>query len=119
VDNDPTIQAIAKEELGSDSRLKLVLSDGAEFLERCESQFDFIFADTWAGKYTHMELCMELLRPSGIWVIDDMLPQPNWPDGHAERAAKLLSELNHLTGFQVTRFSWSTGLVVAVKLPTS
>jgi predicted O-methyltransferase YrrM len=115
VDNDPSVQGIARDELRGDPRVEFVSSEGAGYLERCQERFDFIFADTWAGKYSALERCLELVKPGGFWVIDDMLPQPNWPEGHGEKAQDLLSGLDRLTGFQVTRLSWSTGLAIAVK----
>jgi hypothetical protein len=31
-----------------------------------------------------------MLKPGGLYVIDDMLPQPNWPEGHAAKAEVLI-----------------------------
>ena len=33
-------------------------------------------ADTWAGKYENLELALNLLGRGGMYVIDDMEPQP-------------------------------------------
>ena len=78
--------------------------------------FDFIFSDTWAGKYRLLHEALELLNPAGMYVIDDMLPQANWPEGHAEKAANLVATLEQLKGFRVTKLSWASGLVIATKL---
>jgi predicted O-methyltransferase YrrM len=115
VDTDPRVQSIAASELGDDDRLTLVLQDGGEFLERCDRRFDLIFADAWPGKYTHLETALGLLTSGGIYVVDDMLPQPAWPEGHGVRAAALIAALEQLAGFDVTKLSWSTGLIVAVR----
>jgi len=53
--------------------------------------------------------------PSGLYVIDDMLPQPNWPDGHAEKAAALVSTLEKQENFHVTKPSWGSGVVLATR----
>jgi len=115
VDSDPTVQQIAREELGTDRRLTLVLEDGGTFLDRCTHRFDVIYADAWPGKYSHLERALDLLRPGGVYVIDDMLPQPNWPADHPPRVAALLETLEALQGFAVTTLGWSTGLVICTK----
>jgi predicted O-methyltransferase YrrM len=115
VDTDPDVQAIAAAELGVDARLTLVLQDGGDYLAACERRFGLIYADAWPGKYSHLDVALALLEPGGLYVVDDMLPQANWPDGHGEKAASLISVLERLPGFAVTRLSWSTGLIVAVR----
>jgi predicted O-methyltransferase YrrM len=70
--------------------LTLVLGDGGEFLENCEGRFDLIYADAWPGKYTHLRDALDLLNPGGLYVVDDMLPQPNWPTDHSPKVASLL-----------------------------
>jgi hypothetical protein len=42
-----------------------------------------------------------------MYVIDDMLPQPNWPEGHAEEVADLIATLEQLKGFHVSKLSWA------------
>jgi predicted O-methyltransferase YrrM len=115
VDADSSVQSIASEELGGDGRLTLLLQDGAAFIETCTRRFDLIYADAWPGKYTDLDDALRLLNPGGIYVGDDMLPQPNWPAGHDAKAANLLARFDHLEGFVVTKLSWSTGLILAVR----
>lgn len=117
VDNDEALLSILKRNLGADPRLKVVCSDGDEFLRSLRGEhFDFIFADTWAGKYRLLHETLELLNPAGLYVIDDMLPQANWPDGHAEKVEDLVATLEKMEGFLVTKLSWASGVVVATKL---
>jgi predicted O-methyltransferase YrrM len=115
VDTERRYQSIAAEELGGEPRLTLVLQDGGAFLSGCSRRFDFIYADAWPGKYSHIDEALRLLAPGGIYVADDMLPQPNWPDGHGATADALLARFNRLDGFAVTRLAWSTGLILAVR----
>jgi predicted O-methyltransferase YrrM len=116
VDNDESLLSILKKHLGSDPRLTVVCADGDAFLRSVRAQrFDFIFADTWSGKYRLLEDALELLNPSGIYVIDDMLPQPNWPDGHAEKVAALVATLEQRKNFRVTKLSWASGVVLVTK----
>jgi predicted O-methyltransferase YrrM len=117
VDNNEALLSILKKHLGRDPRLTVICADGDEFLRSVQGQyFDFIFADTWSGKYHLLEETLELLSPSGIYVIDDMLPQPNWPDGHADKVAGLIAKLGQLRNFRVTKLSWASGVILAVKL---
>ena len=90
VDNDEALLSILKRHLGADSRLSIVCADGDEFIQSLHGQqFDFIFADTWSGKYRFLEEALDLLAPSGLYVIDDILPQPNWPEGMPKKLQTL------------------------------
>ena len=115
VENDPQVLAIARDELGTDPGLTLIEADGADFLASCTERFDFIYADTWPGKFTHLDLALNLVKPGGIFLVDDMLPQPNWPSGHDTKVAELTATLEALREFCVTKLSWSTGLILCVR----
>ena len=116
VENDESLLSILKKHLGKDPRLTMVRADGDDFLRSLHGQqFDFIFADTWSGKYRLLEEALEILRPSGLYFIDDMLPQPNWPEGHAEKVANLIAALEQRKDFRVTKLSWASGVVLAAK----
>lgn len=116
VDNDDKFLNIAKTCLGNDKRLDLVLSDGGDWLEENkEKKFDYIFADTWHGKYLLLDEAIGMLNPGGFYIIDDMLPQPNWPDGHREKAIKLISDLESRDDLYLTKQVWATGIVIGVK----
>jgi predicted O-methyltransferase YrrM len=116
VDNDESLLSTLKRNLGADPRLNVVCADGDEFLHSLRGEhFDFIFADTWAGKYRLLHEALELLTPGGLYVIDDMLPQANWPEGHAEKAADLVAALERLEGLHVTKLSWASGIIIAAK----
>ena len=52
--------------------------------------FDLIFADTWPGKFSQLPETLALVRPGGFYVVDDLLPQPNWPEGHAASLERLM-----------------------------
>jgi predicted O-methyltransferase YrrM len=119
VDNDPRAQAVARAELGNDPRLHLVTADGGSWLDACSQHFDLIFADAWPGKYSHLQQALGRLNPGGVYLIDDMLPQPNWPDGHANHVAALLATLEGLHGHRTSKLSWSTGLVLCVRRPAT
>ena len=118
VDNDPAVQSIARRHLGQDPRLTLATQDGGEFVQALGRQgrrFDLIFADTWPGKYYLLDEALALLAPGGLYVIDDMLSQPNWPDGHAPKVAALIDTIGWRDDLIVARLDWSTGLILATR----
>ena len=116
VDNDPAVVAVASKSLGSDSRLTLKVADGAEFIKSLAGQkFDLIFADSWPGKFNTFEETLRLVAPGGFYVVDDMLPQPNWVEGHDLAVEKWLAQLEGLKDFHVCKMNWSTGLVLCVR----
>src|SRR5262245_21488477 len=66
VDNDPTVVAIARRHLGSDPRVTFHLDDGATFIERqTAGSYDFVFADAWPGKFSHLEQALALVLTRG------------------------------------------------------
>ncbi len=117
VDNDESVVAVAKKYLGHDRRATFYVEDGGRLIERfTKQQFDLIFADAWTGKYSHLEQALESLKVGGLYVVDDMLPQPNWPEGHASKVDQLISVLENKSNLMVTKMNWSTGVIVAARL---
>lgn len=117
-DNDPAVQSIAAHCCGDDPRLTLLAEDGDALLPRLHAEgarFDLIFADTWPGKYRLLDTALALLAPGGFYVVDDLLPQPNWPPNHAANVARLLADLHARPDLWLCRLDWSTGLAVGVK----
>lgn len=116
VDNDPRAQGIARHHLGHDPRVTFHLSDGAEFLSWiAPRQFDLVFADTWAGKFTHVDEALALVRIGGVYIVDDLLPQSNWPDGHDAKVDRLVADLEGRPGFTAVKMGWSSGLMMLVR----
>ena len=116
IDNDETLLNIAKENLGVDKRLKLICADGGDWIKQNASQkYDFIFADTWPGKYLLLDEVLDMIGKGGIYIIDDMLPQENWPTGHAEKATDLISYLDSREDLILTKMGWATGIVIITK----
>ena len=116
IDNDDRFLVIAQQFLGDDKRLELVCIDGADWFEQNKHlKFDYIFADTWHGKYLLLDEAIAMLNPGGLYIIDDMLPQPNWPEGHHEKAIKLVEVLEQRTDLVLTKQCWASGIVIGVK----
>jgi predicted O-methyltransferase YrrM len=116
IDNDPDFLEIAQRFLGNDKRLTLVFSEGGEWIDNNKHQkFDYIFADTWPGKYLLLDEVVSMLNKGGLYIIDDMLPQPNWPVGHHDKAINLINYLEVKEDLLMTKQVWATGIIVAVK----
>lgn len=116
IESDERYMEIARRHLASDRRLTLQLSNGTDAIANLTgAQFDFIFADTWPGKYEHRDETIALLRPGGFYVIDDMLPHRNWPDGHQAKVERLVAALEANQGLSMCKFTWASGIIVAVK----
>ena len=116
VESDASALEIARRHLGRDPRVTFHSIDGAAFLERSQpGRFDLVFADTWPGKFTHLDLALGQLRTGGIFLVDDLLPQPNWPDGHGAKVDALIEDLERREGFQITTLAWASGLMMLVR----
>ena len=69
------------------------------------------------GKYDGLDDALALLRPGGLYVVDDMLPQPNWPEGHQTRVDALTARLRTHPDLTVVTLGWASGLIVAARRP--
>ncbi|WP_153796563.1 O-methyltransferase [Foetidibacter luteolus] len=115
IDNNALLMDIARQNL-ADERVCFVCADGYEWLQTYKGdKFDLIFADAMPGKYDLFEEALALLRIGGFYIIDDMLPQLNWPDGHAAKAEKFIDVLENRKDITLTKLNWSTGIIIAVK----
>ena len=116
VDNDEALVGIARRFLGHDARARFHVADGAAFLAGLAGrQFDLIFADTWPGKFDHLEEALALLSPGGFYIGDDLISQPARPKEHAPKVPIFLQALEQRADLHITRLEWSTGLVLATK----
>jgi predicted O-methyltransferase YrrM len=116
VDNDAEAQQVARRHLAHDTRVSFHLADAAAFLERSHGEgFDLIYADAWPGKFSHLDLALSQLRAGGIYLVDDLLPQANWPDGHGERVSALVADLERREGCVAAKLAWASGLLILVR----
>lgn len=110
---------VAKRYLDHDRRVTFYLEDAEAWLRRARAdgmKFDLIFADAMPGKYVALDDALALLKLGGLYVIDDLLPQPTWPEGHAEKVPVLIAALEARRDLRLTRLDWSTGLLVATRV---
>lgn len=117
VDTDPVAQGVARDALGSDIRVDFILADGLTWLRSQPAQsYDLIFADAMPGKYEGLEDALRLVALGGLYIIDDLMPQPNWPEGHAEKVEPMLQAIAKHPDFRITRLAWSSGIGIATRI---
>ena len=117
LDSDMELVDLAKQNFFGENRLELLCVDGEGWLSGYKGpNFDLIFADAWPGKYSLLDSTLNLLNVGGFYVIDDMVEQPNWPEGHGEKAKTLIGDLESKRGLKITNMDWSTGVIIAVKV---
>ncbi|MFR9725782.1 O-methyltransferase [Streptomyces sp. MS19] len=120
VERDAAVQSVARRHLGADPRLTLVQGDAGAWLDGYGGPpFDLVFADTWPGKFTHLDTALALVAPGGAYVVDDLAPVPGWPAGHEADVRRLLARLDGPPGFRTARLGWASGLLLAVRTGVS
>lgn len=110
----PELSAIAQDEL-NDDRVDWVVADGGAWLSANTETFDLVFADTWPGKFTHLDHALGSVKPGGLYVIDDLLPQPNWPHGHQAAVDELLADLRTRPGWTTAHLAEASGVLLCVR----
>jgi predicted O-methyltransferase YrrM len=118
VDINREVTAIPMRSLGHDPRITFITMDGAEFItsmRQQETTFDLIFADMTPGKFSHLDETLALLKPGGLYVIDDLLFLTAWEEAHVRRVYQLVKALEARQDLRITKLNWSTGLLIATK----
>lgn len=116
IDNSSEYQNIAKKYFQK-SNISFVCEDAEKWILNYKGEkFDLIFADAWPGKYVVLDETLKLLNSGGIYLIDDMLPQKNWPANHDKNVEKLIQELEDRKDIHLTKMCWSTGLILITKI---
>ncbi|WP_258098650.1 O-methyltransferase [Marinoscillum pacificum] len=117
LDNNEELTTIVKSFYPNNDHVTIHCTDGESWIdEHKDQQFDLIFADTWPGKYNHLDEVLNMVKVGGFYIIDDLDEQPNWPEGHAQKAANLINYLKGLPNFNFTHMAgWSTGVMIGVR----
>ncbi len=120
VESNIDFQQIAKDHFSSDHRIKFIYEDANVWIkDNQDKKFDLIFADAWPGKYETLDETLNMLKLGGFYIIDDMLHQPNWPEGHIENVNRLTGYLEKLPYISFTKMNWSTGIVIVTRISES
>ncbi len=116
VEIDPVVQQLAKIDLGYDARINFVEEDAVAFMQHApKSAFDLIFADALPGKFSELDDALSLLAGDGIYVVDDLLPQDNWPQGHASKVPVFIENMMSRPELTVEHWEWASGILLARK----
>lgn len=117
IENDAECQAVAKNHLGHDQRISFICQDGEAYLQSVQDQrFDLVFADSWPGKFNGLDLALNVVAKGGYYIIDDLYPQPGWPEGHAPKVPVLVQELEGQQDLVSLKLDWASGLMVLVRV---
>ncbi|SRR5258706_988040 len=117
VERDAEVNAIAQRHLAKDKRVTFLTVDAEDFLKEAHSkEFDFIFADTFPGKFYLATEVLAMLKVGGLYIVDDLLPQPTWPAEHQTNVDELVEELEHRRNLMLTKLDWASGLIIATKI---
>jgi predicted O-methyltransferase YrrM len=113
---DPDACAVLGRHLGGDPRLSILAEDGDIWIgQNAQRRFDLIFADAMPGKYRHLDETVAMLAPGGLYVVDDMSPHPNWPDGHGVVAEDLRRKLETHEGLASVSLDVASGVIIAAR----
>ncbi|OLE22524.1 MAG: hypothetical protein AUG49_18865 [Catenulispora sp. 13_1_20CM_3_70_7] len=103
----------------TDARLMRVNADADAYLKTLGDGevFDLAFVDCRPGKFVELDLLLDHLAPGGVYVVDDLLPQPTWPDDHQERVDGFLARWPFLGDNLRAQMlmDWASGLAIGVK----
>ncbi len=116
IDNDNELIQLVKPFFEQDTRINIICNDASIWLKKYNgSKFDLIFADAWPGKYSELDLTLGLLNKGGLYIVDDLLPQSNWPEGHHNNVNQFIAKLQDRADIFLTKISWSTGIIIVTK----
>ncbi|MGB3775555.1 MAG: class I SAM-dependent methyltransferase [Leeuwenhoekiella sp.] len=116
LDNEEKFLKIARKYFKNDHRVSILCADGAAWIDTYEGPlFDLIFADTWPGKFNLLPETLKLVKAGGFYLIDDLKPQENWPEGHNQKVEYLMNYLQSREDFISTYLDWSTGILILCK----
>lgn len=117
VEQNPDVQAIAVKHLGEDPRATFTTADADAWLSDYDGAlFDMAFVDCRPGKFHRLSDLVLLLRVGGLYVVDDLLPQPTWPTDHQTRVDVFLGRLPEVAQLRATPMAWASGLVVGTRV---
>lgn len=116
VEMNPDVQAVAARHLGDDPRLTLTVASADRWLDTYSGPpFDLAYVDCRPGKFHRLDELVALLRPGGLYVVDDLLPQATWPADHQPRVDGFLAHAPEQPNLRTTRMRWASGLLLGAR----
>lgn len=117
LEKDDECLAVVRKVFALEPRVRFVQGDARSFLENDDHLYDLVFADSFVGKVEGLELALARIAPGGFYVVDDLLPQTNWPEGHGERVHELRECLSGDRRFTLVDMTWDSGVIIATRRP--
>jgi predicted O-methyltransferase YrrM len=77
--------------------------------------FDLIFADAPGGKWEGLDRSVAALRPRGLLVVDDMTPEPDWPDSQRAAQDKVRQALLSAPELTSAELAVGSGVILSVR----
>lgn len=115
IENNSMLYEVANKYI-NDSRVEFMLADAYEWIAGYRGEkFDLIFADAMPGKYDLFDETIGMLKSGGLYIIDDMLPQSNWPLGHDKKVDEFINKIEGKIDLLLTKLNWSTGIIIVSK----
>ncbi|MEU8698537.1 class I SAM-dependent methyltransferase [Streptomyces sp. NPDC048680] len=109
VETDTTRQAVAIEHLGRDPRVAFENADADAWLDMYSGPpFALAYVDCRPGKFHRLDDLLNLLEPGGLYIVDDLLPQPTWPSDHQPRVDAFLAQLSERINLLGTVAIWAS-----------
>lgn len=93
---------------------RVVTSDAVEHLQEF-GKFDLIFADAQGGKWDRLDLTIEALRPGGVLLVDDMIPEDWWDEKQQQKQNEVTHTLLTHADLVTIEMEWATGVILCVR----
>ncbi|MET8497037.1 O-methyltransferase [Streptomyces microflavus] len=117
VEMDPEHQAVAAGHLGNDTRVSFVTANADAWLDSYAGPpLALAYVDCRPGKFHRLDDLIGLLEPGGLYVVDDLLPQPTWPSDHQTRVDNFLAHLPERSNLRGTTATWASGVLVGTRI---
>lgn len=118
IENDPDCLDVARSFFAKDHRVSFVQEDAKTWIKKNSTlQFDLIFADTWAGKFSCLNKTLEMVKPGRFYIVDDLNQQENWPEGHQDKVLSLVETLKNKNQFFVLQIDLGSGIMILCRKP--
>ncbi|MFF3327748.1 O-methyltransferase [Streptomyces sp. NPDC002889] len=115
IEADPAAQAVAAKHLDHDARVTFESADADTWLTTYTGP-PLAYVDCRPGKFHRLADLIALLEPGGLYIVDDLLPQPTWPEDHQPRVDTFLARLSEHPNLLVTPLRWASGLLIGTRV---
>ncbi|MFE7778727.1 O-methyltransferase [Streptomyces sp. NPDC057445] len=115
VEADPAVQAVAAKHLAHDHRATFTTTN-AWLTAYTGPPISLAYVDCRPGKIHRLADLIALLERGGLYIADDLLPQPTWPDDHQSRVDAFLAHLPEHPNLLYTPLRWASGLLIGTRV---